>query len=93
MASNAHLKVRKWLASLLRASLLSGSGAKDVQVHDLVRDVVTARAEIEAGGMMGLQVQRFLLFRSHPLSCYLSLELGLQLQDLAAICLALKLRC
>ena len=27
-ASNAHLKVRKWLASLLRASLLLGSGAK-----------------------------------------------------------------
>jgi hypothetical protein len=90
VASNAHLKVRKWLASLLRASLLSGSGAKDEQVHDLVRDVVTARAEIEAGG---LQVQRFLLFRSHSLSCYLSLELGLQLQDLAAICLDLKLRC
>ena len=55
-ASNAHLKVRKWLASLLRASLLSGSGAKGVQAHDLVRDVMMARAEAADGGMEGLQV-------------------------------------
>ena len=75
-ASNAHLKVRKWLASLLRASLLSGSGAKGVQVHDLVRDVMTARAESEAGGMVGLQVQGFLLCRSPSLSLSLLLSLS-----------------
>ena len=47
--SNAHLKVRKWLASLLKASLLLSSGAKGVQVHDLVRDVMVQRAQ-EADG-------------------------------------------
>ena len=50
-----HIKVQKWLTSLLRASLLSGSGAYGVSVHDLVRDVMMMRAEAEAGGMVGLQ--------------------------------------
>ena len=59
--SNVQLKVRKWLASLLRASLLSGSGAKGVQVHDLVRDVMIARAEAGTGGIVGLQVYLFSL--------------------------------
>ena len=58
-ASNAHLKVRKWLASLLKASLLSGSGAKGVQAHDLVRDVMMARIEEADGHMVGLQVRLF----------------------------------
>lgn len=56
VASVSLLKVRKWLDMLTRASLLSGSGAKGVQVHDLVRDVMMARADAADGGMVGLQV-------------------------------------
>jgi len=47
--------VQKWLASLLKACLLAGSGAKGVSVHDLVCDVMVMRAEAEEGGMVGLQ--------------------------------------
>lgn len=54
--TSRHLKIRKWLACLLRASLLSGNGATGVQVHDLVRDVMMSRAEAGTGGMLGLQV-------------------------------------
>ena len=54
--ANPHIKSRKWMAALLRASLLSGSAAKGVQVHDLVRDVMIARADSGTGGMVGLQV-------------------------------------
>ena len=60
------LKVRKWLDMLTRASLLSGSGAKGVQVHDLVRDVMMARADAADGGMVGLQVHEF----AHALFCF-----------------------
>ena len=69
------IKVRKWLSSLLRASLLSGSGAKGVHVHDLVRDVMIARAEAGTGGMVGLQVCFSRSFaRSHSLSISASLS-------------------
>jgi len=54
VASLSPRTVRKWLASLLKASLLAGSGAKGVSVHDLVRDVKVMRAEAEEGGMAGL---------------------------------------
>ena len=47
--------LRKWLSLLLRGSLLSGSGAKGVAAHDLVRDVMIDRAEASAGGMAALQ--------------------------------------
>ena len=46
------LKPRKWLASLLKASLLTKSDA-GVSAHDLVREVMIARADGPAGG--GLQ--------------------------------------
>ena len=50
VASGGKLKVRKWLSGLLRASLLSGTVARGVSVHDLVRDVMIARA----GALTGL---------------------------------------
>jgi len=53
-ASRAHLKARKWLQTLLRSSLLSGS-VVGVSVHDLVREVMMSRAELLDGGMVGLQ--------------------------------------
>ena len=53
--SKLHLKVRKWLQLMLKASLLCGSVAKGVSVHDLVRDVMIARANAADGGMVGLQ--------------------------------------
>jgi len=55
VVSLPRLKVRKWLTSLLKASLLSGSGATGVSVHDLVRNVMMVRAEAEVGGMLFLQ--------------------------------------
>ena len=53
--SNPHLKVRKWLSALLKASLLSGSLERGVAAHDLVRDVMMSRAEATRDGMVGLQ--------------------------------------
>jgi len=52
------VKTRKWLSLLLKGSLLSGSTAKGVSVHDLVRDVMIERAEAAEGGMLLLQVRR-----------------------------------
>ena len=59
--SKSHLKIRKWLAALLRASLLSES-AKGVSVHDLVRDVMITRVEAGDGGMVTLQRDVLRLF-------------------------------
>jgi len=72
IASASKLKVRKWLGSLLTGSLLSGSTTKGVSVHDLVRDVMIARAQAAKGGLVGLQV-------SLPLCISLSLSLSLSL--------------
>ena len=79
--SNSHMKVRKWISMLLKSSLLSGNGAKGVQVHDLVRDVMVERAHQGDGNMVGLQVT--FLFSSPFLSVCLSLSLSLALSHLA----------
>jgi len=50
------LKIRQFMASLLKGSLLSGSTAKGVSVHDLVRDVMIERVQASQGGMVALQV-------------------------------------
>jgi len=57
IASESKLKVRRWLSSLLKGSLLSGSSAKGVSVHDLVRDVMIERSQAAEGGMVTLQVK------------------------------------
>lgn len=55
VASKSCFKLRKWLASLLRASLLT-ENPKGMSVHDLIRDVMMMRVEEEEeGGMVGLQ--------------------------------------
>ena len=56
-SDRAHVRsARKWLQTLLRSSLLSGSVAdRGVSAHDLVRDVMIARASSEQGGMLTLQ--------------------------------------
>ena len=61
VTSTSPLRVRKWLASLLRASLLV-ENPKGMSVHDLVRDVMMMRAEEEEGGMVGLQREILRLF-------------------------------
>ena len=60
-APASKLKVRRWLALLLKASLLSKAGGDEgagggVSAHDLVRDVMIARAAAsEDGGIVALQ--------------------------------------
>ena len=49
------LRVRTWLKKLIDASLVSGSVIEGIAVHDLVRDVMMARADAREGGMVGLQ--------------------------------------
>ena len=48
--ANGFLSVRTWLQHLLKASLLSGSVVEGLRVHDLVRDVMIAHAEISVEG-------------------------------------------
>lgn len=58
-----HLRVRKWLSVLLNASLLVRNGAEGVSVHDLIRDVMIARARAAAsGGLEALQREVVRLF-------------------------------
>ena len=56
--SVSKIKLRQWVSSLLKGSLLSGSTTKGVSVHDLIRDVMIERAEAADGGMLLLQVRR-----------------------------------
>ena len=50
-----HLKLRKWLQLMLKASLLTGGVVKGVSVHDLVRDVMISRIDKAESSMVGLQ--------------------------------------
>ena len=50
----SHIKSRKWLASLQRASLLHDN-SNGIFVHDLVRDVMIDRADQGEGGVTRLQ--------------------------------------
>lgn len=65
-APRPHVKTRKWLSMLLNASLLSRSalddGTEGASVHDLVRDVMIARAAASEGGMVALQREVLRLF-------------------------------
>lgn len=56
------LRLRRWLAHLLNASLLSRSSDGGIHVHDLIRDVMISRAEASAGGMLALQRAVLALF-------------------------------
>ena len=49
--------VRRWLREALRHSLLLGSIADGIRMHDLVRDYTIARAYRHDGGLGGLQLR------------------------------------
>ena len=49
--------VRRWLREALRHSLLLGSIADGIRMHDLVRDYTVARAYRRDGGLGGLQLR------------------------------------
>ena len=49
--------VRRWLREALRHSLLLGSIADGIRMHDLVRDYTIARAYRRDGGLGGLQLR------------------------------------
>ena len=60
--------VRRWLREALRHSLLIGSIADGIRMHDLVRDYTLSRAQSRhAGGLRGIQLSVLsALFASRP---------------------------
>ena len=52
-ATSPHLKLRKWLSALLKASLLLGNIANGIYAHDLLRDISIRRAEAAREGGLG----------------------------------------
>ena len=57
MKSAGQRKVRQWLKSLLKASLLRGSIGHGLSVHDLIRDVMLARLQANELGAVGFHRQ------------------------------------